>query len=86
MPFEFTNGIEQLKKLIEEKNSEEIIRLMKELHPADIAELMEDLNTEQAKFVFMLLDGEKTSDVLVEIPKATENGFLKNYWLPWQLH
>ena len=77
MSFEFTIDIEQLKKLIEEKNNEEITKLMEDLHPADIAELMEDMNSEQAEFVFMLLDGEMASDVLVEIPEADRKRFLK---------
>lgn len=77
MALQFTIDLEQLKKLIEEKNSEEISKLMEEVHPADIAELMEDMNTEQAKFVFMLLDGEMASDVLVEIPENDRKRFLK---------
>ncbi len=70
-------NIEQLKDLIEEKKLAEIENLMKALHPADIAEMMEDLSTEQAKFIFLLLDGEKASDVLVEIPEDDRRRFLK---------
>ena len=78
MQFEITREyIEQLKKLIEEKNEKEVKSLMDPLHPADIAEMMEDLNIEQAKFVFLLLDGEKGSDVLVEIPESDRKRFLK---------
>lgn len=77
MALQFTIDLEQLKKLIEEKNSEEIRKLIEEVHPADIAELMEDMNTEQAEFVFMLLDGEMASDVLVEIPENDRKRFLK---------
>ena len=75
MPFDLITDIEQLRKLIEEENTVEISKLLDQLHPADIAELMEDLNTEEAKFVFMLLDGELASDVLVEIPEADRKRF-----------
>ena len=77
MPFDLITDIEQLRKLIEEENTVEISKLLDQLHPADIAELMEDLTTDEAKFVFMLLDGEQASDVLVEIPEADRKRFLK---------
>ena len=78
MQFEITREyIDQLKKLIEEKNTKEVELLIQELHPADIAEIMEDLSTEDAKFIFLLLDGEQASDVLVEIPENDRRRFLK---------
>jgi magnesium transporter len=39
--------------------------------------MMEDLSSEEAKFVFLLLDGEKASDVLVEIPESDRRRFLR---------
>jgi magnesium transporter len=78
MQFEITREyIEQLKKLIEEKNTQEVERLMEPLHPADIAEMMDDLNIDQARFIIMLLDGETASDVLVEIPENDRKRLLK---------
>ncbi len=78
MQFEITRDyVDQLKKLIEEKNTKEVEHLMEDLHPADIAEIMEDLSTEDAKFIFLLLDGEQASDVLVEIPENDRRRFLK---------
>ena len=78
MQFEITREyVDQLKNLIEEKNTKEVEHLMEELHPADIAEIMEDLSTEDAKFIFLLLDGEQASDVLVEIPEYDRKRFLK---------
>ena len=78
MQFEITREyVEQLKKLIEDKNTKEVETLMEPLHPADIAEIMEDLSIEQAKFIFLLLDGEQASDVLVEIPEYDRKRFLK---------
>ncbi len=78
MQFEITREyIEQLRKLIDEKNEKEVKSLMYPLHPADIAEIMEDLNIEQAIFIFLLLEGEQASDVLVEIPENDRRRFLK---------
>jgi magnesium transporter len=78
MQFELTREyIEQLEALIEQKNTKEVEALLSERHPADIAEMMEDLSSEEAKFVFLLLDGEKASDVLVEIPESNRRRFLR---------
>lgn len=78
MQFELTREyIEHLESLIEEKNTAEVEALLSERHPADIAEMMEDLSSEQAKFIFLLLDGETASDVLVEIPENDRRRFLR---------
>ena len=78
MQFEVTREfIEQLETLIEEKNTKEVESIMAEFHPADIAEMMEDLSSDEAKFIFLLLDGEKASDVLVEIPENDRRRFLR---------
>lgn len=78
MQFEFTREfIEQLENLIEEKNTKEVETILADLHPADIAEMMEGLSSEEAKFIFLLLDGEKASDVLVEIPESDRRRFLR---------
>jgi len=78
MQFELTREyIENLKLLIEENHSEEVRKQMDELHPADIAEIMEDLNMDEAKFIYLLLEDEVASDVLVEIPEADRKRFLK---------
>ncbi len=69
--------IEKLKELIEDNSSEEIKAWMEPLHPADIAEIMDDLTMDEAKYVYLLLEGEKASDVLIEIPDYERKRFLK---------
>ncbi len=69
--------IDKLKGLIESENKTEVASMMEDLHPADIAEAMDDLNMEEAKFIYLLLDGEKASDVLVEIPENDRRRLLK---------
>ncbi len=69
--------IERLKELIANKNEAEVKTLMEDLHPADIAEIMDDLSMEEAQFIYLLLDGETASDVLIEIPENDRIRFLK---------
>ncbi|HKJ79937.1 MAG TPA: CBS domain-containing protein, partial [Prolixibacteraceae bacterium] len=78
MEFEMSREyIDNLKHLIENDHQKEIADLMEELHPADIAEVMDDLTMEEAKFMYLLLEGEKASDVLIEIPENDRKRFLK---------
>ncbi len=78
MMFEITKeNIEELRLLIESDNKTEVAKIVDSLHPADIAEVMEDLTVEEAKFIYLLLEGEKASDVLIEIPDNDRRRFLK---------
>jgi len=69
--------IDQLSQLIEQKADQDIIQIISEFHPADIAEIIEQLNSDEAKYLFSLLDGELAADVLVEIPENDWNSYLK---------
>jgi magnesium transporter len=69
--------IDQLTRLIDQNLNEEIIQLISELHAADIAEIMEELDSDEAQHLFLLLDGELASDVLIEIPENDRRRFLK---------
>ncbi len=68
---------DQVKALIEEKDSEQVKELLKGLHPADIAELCNDLNTEDARFIYLLLDNETAADVLIEMDEDARKKFLE---------
>jgi magnesium transporter len=69
--------IDQLKDQIGEEASVEVKRMLEDLHPADIAEIMAELSMEEAKFLYLQLDGELASDVLIEIPEDDRTRFLK---------
>ncbi|MDP3915827.1 MAG: magnesium transporter [Bacteroidota bacterium] len=71
------NLIDQLSQLIEQKADQDIIQIISEFHPADIAEILEELDSDEAKYLFSLLDGELAADVLVEIPENDWNSYLK---------
>jgi magnesium transporter len=78
MEFEITREyIDRLKELVEDHNDEELKATMEPLHPADIAEVMDDLSMDEAKYIYLLLEGEKASDVLIEIPEHDRRRFLK---------
>ena len=70
-------NIELFKEQIATDKRKEVAAILDELHPADIAEMMDDLNIEEAKYVYLLLEGEKASDVLVEIDEDDRRKFLK---------
>ncbi|MBN2636477.1 MAG: magnesium transporter [Prolixibacteraceae bacterium] len=68
--------VEPIKEFIASNNEQAVKEIVNDLHPADIAEIMDDLTMDEAKFIYMLLEGEKASDVLVEIPENDRRRFL----------
>lgn len=69
--------IDNLKKIIEEKDEVKARALLKELYPADIAELYKDLNLQEAIYLYLLMDGEKAADVLMELDEEDRHKLLK---------
>lgn len=69
--------IDQLIQLIDQKDDDKIIQTISEFHAADIAEIMGELDSDEAQHLFLLLDGELASDVLIEIPETDRKRFLK---------
>jgi magnesium transporter len=77
MSFDITrNYAEEIRLLVEQKNDLEIKSLLQDLHPADIAEILAALELETAMYIYLLLDPEMASDVLVEIPEEERNKLL----------
>ncbi len=77
MPFQLTREyIDRIENLIEQNNDKELKTMLKELHPADIAEVMELLTDDEARHIYQLLEGDKASDVLLEIPDEDRISFL----------
>ena len=72
-----TEYIDNIKQLIEQNDSEKVKSLLADLHPADIAELCNELNTDEARFVYKLLDNEKAADVLMEMDEDVRKEFLE---------
>ncbi|KPK83362.1 MAG: magnesium transporter [Bacteroides sp. SM23_62_1] len=78
MPFELTRDyISNLKELIDQYDSKTVRELISSLHSADIAEIFNELTSEEARFLYMLLDGETRADVLIEMEEDARERFLK---------
>jgi magnesium transporter len=59
--------IEDFKNIIEEKNEKKAVGVLENLYPADIAELYKKLDLEEAIYLYLLMDGNKAADVLMEL-------------------
>ena len=69
--------IDNLKKIIEEKDDAKARALLQGLYPADIAELYQDLNLQEAIYLYLLMDGEKAADVLMELDEEDRHKLLR---------
>lgn len=78
MNFELTREyVDRLREVIEARDEDTAVDMMNELHAADIAEIYDELNIDEAKFLYLLLEGEKASDVLAELEEDDREKFLK---------
>ena len=69
--------IEHLRQVIEAKDNEQAQDILKELYPADIAELYQSLTLQEAIYLYLLMDGEKAADVLMELDEEDRHKLLK---------
>lgn len=69
--------IDNLKKIIEEKDDVKAKELLKDLYPADIAEIYQKLDLQEAIYLYMLMDGEQAADVLMELVEEDRHKLLK---------
>lgn len=69
--------VDELKQFIENQDAASSLKMMDDLHPADIADLYDELQLEEAQYLFLLLDPETASDVLVELEEDDRERFLK---------
>jgi len=69
--------ISELKKIIDLRDDQATIEKLVQLHPADIAEIYEIISLEAATYLFLLLDPQKASDVLVELEEDDREKFLE---------
>jgi magnesium transporter len=69
--------VDELKSILDRRDDSAALEKLEELHPADIAEIYENLSLEEATYLYLLLDPEKASDVLVELEEDDREAFLK---------
>lgn len=67
----------QIEELIHQNNDQELEVLLADLHHADIAEIFDELNTEEATYIFKILDSEKTAEILMELEEDLREKILK---------
>ncbi len=78
MHFELSKEyIIELKKIVSDQNEAAAIKLMDGLHAADIAEIYDNLHIEEARFLYLLLDGDTAGDVLAELEDDDRERFMK---------
>ena len=77
--FQLTDEIiENVERLIERNEDEELQLFLNDFHFADIAEILDELDLEQAVYVIKLLDSETTSDILMELDEDDREKVLQN--------
>ncbi len=69
--------IEELKEVILLEDAEKALQMLESLHASDIAYLYDSISLDEAKFLYLLLDSEKASDVLVELDEDDRKKLLK---------
>jgi magnesium transporter len=76
--FELTRAyIESLKEAIEKEDSATVLSMIDDLRAADIAEVTAELETEEAQFVYSLLDKETSADAITEMEEDDREELFK---------
>lgn len=77
MPFELTREyVSELRDLISKKDDVSAFNKINDLHPADIAEIFTELEPIESRYLYNLLDSEKSADVLVELTEDEREQFI----------
>ncbi|MEE4215038.1 MAG: magnesium transporter [Bacteroidales bacterium] len=69
--------IDDLREAIKDNDEKQALELITDFHAADIAELYHDISIEEARYLYLLLDGERASDVLAELDEDDRERFLE---------
>lgn len=69
--------LDNISELIENRASENLLIILADLHPADIAEIINHLNTDEALFLFNLLDSPTAGEVITEVDDNHREKILK---------
>lgn len=79
MRFELTREyLDALNAGIEQQNEALVKDLIKELRSVDIAEIFDEINIEQARYLYLQLENEIATDLLVELDEDVRERFLNN--------
>jgi magnesium transporter len=70
--------LEEIKELISQEETEELIKKIEDIHPADIAEILLHLDEQEQKHLFKILPNEVAAEVLNEVDGDTFAWILQN--------
>jgi magnesium transporter len=80
LPFELTKEyLEEVRMLIQNQATDEIIQKTDELFPADITNILIELTGEEAKYIVLLLDTKIAAEIISTIDTDDRKKFLKNF-------
>lgn len=68
----------QIEELIASGKEAELLALLKDIHAVDIAEIMNELDTEEAIYIFDILDSEVTAEILLNLDEDLREKILKS--------
>ena len=68
--------IEQIQECIHNKNDKQLENLLAGVHHADIAEILEELDSDDASYVFKLLETETSSEALLDLDEDVREEIL----------
>lgn len=70
--------LNKLRGAIAAGDEKKALRLIEDLHAADIAEIYDEIDTDEARFLYLLLDSEKAADTLAELDEDDREEFLRH--------
>ena len=69
--------VDELREAVKENDEQKALQLITDFHAADIAELYDHISIEEVRYLYLLLDGERASDVLAELDEDDRERFLE---------
>ncbi|HEX3006483.1 MAG TPA: magnesium transporter [Bacteroidales bacterium] len=76
--FELTRAdIDSLKEAIQKEDNSAVISMIGELHAADIAEVTAELETEEAQYIYSILDKETSAEAITEMEEEEREELFK---------
>lgn len=77
--FELTRAyIDSLKEAIQKEDSNTVLSMVEDLRAADIAEVTAELESEEAQYIYSLLDREKSAEAVTEMEEEEREEFFKD--------
>ncbi|WP_410879039.1 magnesium transporter [Myroides sp. DW712] len=71
-------AILQIEELIASGKEAELLAFLEDIHAVDIAEIMNELHTEEAIYIFDILDSEVTAEILLNLDEDLREKILKS--------